>query len=1069
MNWINQLFSSSGFMPHGFCYTWDPYVIGLNAISDALIALAYYTIPITLVYFVRRRSDLAFHGMFLCFALFIVACGTTHVIEVLSIWRPMYWLQGTIKAVTAGFSILTATALIPLVPKALALPSPEELRRANRALKEAQYGLRKTNEELEERIAERTSLLAEANATLKAEIEERKRVEEHLRESERQLRTAIARSPIPAIIFDEGGAVRFLSQSWTDCSGYALEEISTLTDWTVKAYGEKAEAAGTPFDKQFAISEAVRSGERLTRAKNGRQLIWDVYSTPLGKDPSGVRLLMAQAVDITERKEAEADTRQANEQLREQAAVLELAPVLVRDLEGIIVVWTRGAERLYGYSKAQALGRVSHELFQTEFAEGRADVDEKLRRCCHWEGELVHRKRNGERLVVASQQIVYCDSTGRPVRILEVNADITERKAAEERLREKDQQFRQLAENISEVLWMSDPAKSQLLFVSPAYETLWGRTCQSLYESPSTWFEAVHPEDRDQIVQPSLTRHVEAAYDEQYRIVRPDGAISWIRNRYFPVRDATGQVNRVVGVAQDITATKEAELEQLDRRETRFRSLIEHASDLIAALNAEGLIRFQSPSVERVLGYLPGELLDRNVFEFIHPEDLPQVQSAFQGVVSEPYATVSVEYRFRHRKGSWRLLQSTGRALPADGDECLMVLNSRDVTEQKCLEAQLRQAQKMEAVGQLAGGVAHDFNNLLSVICGHSQLLEMSLPADEQSRESLAEIAWAAERAALLTRQLLAFSRQQVLEPLVLDLNTVVATAEKMLRRIIGEGIRLITRLQPNLSPVRTDPGQLDQVLLNLAINARDAMPQGGCLTFRTCNIELPQAYVEAHPEVRPGPRVLLTVTDTGCGMSPEVQARIFEPFFTTKALGQGTGLGLSVVQGIVEQSGGHVEVDSLPGVGTTFKLYLPAVEEALTTASQDVPAKRPRGSGERVLLAEDEESVRLTTSLLLGRLGYRVLEASSGEEALRVAEASREKIELLITDVVMPGINGCQLADSLRSRDPGLKVLFQSGYTADAVLHHGIMEAESTFLRKPFTLEALDKKVRELLDQGSG
>src|SRR5260370_24901022 len=287
MAWINQVFSSSGFMPHGFCYTWDPYVIGLNAISDALIALAYYAIPITLVYFVRRRTDLAFHGMFLWFALFIVACGTTHVIEVLSIWRPMYWLQGAIKAVTAGVSILTATALIPLVPKALALPSPEELRRANRALKEAQLGLRKTNEELEERIAERTSLLAESNATLKAEIEERKRVEEHPRENQRQLRTAVARSPIPASIFAEVGAIRFLSQSWTDCSGYTHEEIPTLTDWTVKAYGEKPEAAGAPFDKQFAISEAVRNGERLIRAKKGHQRICDVYSTPLGKDRSG--------------------------------------------------------------------------------------------------------------------------------------------------------------------------------------------------------------------------------------------------------------------------------------------------------------------------------------------------------------------------------------------------------------------------------------------------------------------------------------------------------------------------------------------------------------------------------------------------------------------------------------------------------------------------------------------------------------------------------------------------------------------------------------------------------------
>jgi PAS domain S-box-containing protein len=468
-----------------------------------------------------------------------------------------------------------------------------------------------------------------------------------------------------------------------------------------------------------------------------------------------------------------------------------------------------------------------------------------------------------------------------------------------------------------------------------------------------------------------------------------------------------------------------------------------------------------------VLGYLPEELLGRNAFEFIHPEDLPQVRSALQRAVFDPSATVSVEYRFRHRDGRWRLLQSTGRALPADGDECLMVLNSRDITEQKCLEAQLRQAQKMEAVGQLAGGVAHDFNNLLSVIFGHRELLEMSLPPDEQSRESVAEIGRAAERGAVLTRQLLAFSRQQVLDPQVLELNTVVVAAEKMLRRIIGEDIAVTTSLQSDLSPVRADPGQLDQVLLNLAINARDAMPRGGRLSFKTCSIDLSPAHLETHPAIRPGLYVLLAVTDTGCGMDPEVQAHIFEPFFTTKALGHGTGLGLSVVQGIVEQSGGHMEVNSLPGLGTTFKLYLPAAGEPLTTASQPPTTKRLKGSGERILLVEDEESVRDVTSRLLERLGYRVLEASSGEEALRLAEASREKIELLITDLVMPGINGRQLADTLRIRDPRLKVLFQSGYTADAVVHHGIVDAERTFLQKPFKLEALDKKVREILDQG--
>jgi CheY-like chemotaxis protein len=311
----------------------------------------------------------------------------------------------------------------------------------------------------------------------------------------------------------------------------------------------------------------------------------------------------------------------------------------------------------------------------------------------------------------------------------------------------------------------------------------------------------------------------------------------------------------------------------------------------------------------------------------------------------------------------------------------------------------------------------------------------------------------------------LAFSRQQVLEPKVLDLNALVTAAERLLRRLIGEDVRLTTTLRPDLWPVRADPGQLDQVLLNLAVNARDAMPDGGTLIFETRNLELHPAYAAFQPGLRPGRYALLTVTDTGCGMSPEVQARIFEPFFTTKGLGKGTGLGLAVVHGIVEQSGGHLEVCSLPGVGTTFKIYLPAVEEPATAASANEPCAPPAGRGETVLLVEDEDAVRAISVLLLESLGYRVLEAASAEEALRLVGAGRYKLDLLMTDVVMPGRNGRELAEALRRQDPGLKVLFQSGYTGEAVAGHGIVEAEMAFLQKPFTLDALAKKVRAVLD----
>ena len=383
--------------------------------------------------------------------------------------------------------------------------------------------------------------------------------------------------------------------------------------------------------------------------------------------------------------------------------------------------------------------------------------------------------------------------------------------------------------------------------------------------------------------------------------------------------------------------------------------------------------------------------------------------------------------------------------------------------ELRQLEMQLRQAQKMETIGQLAGGVAHDFNNLLAVIFGHCEMLAMKLPPDSPGRDSVDQIGQAAERAAALTRRLLAFSRQQVLEPQLLDLNLLVADMEKMLQRLIGENVRLITILQPGLNRVLADPGQIDQIIMNLTVNGRDAMPKGGRLTLQTRDLELD---AKTQSGLRPGQYVLLAVTDTGCGMTPEVQARIFEPFFTTKGMGQGTGLGLAMVSGIVQQNAGHIVVHSLPGIGTTFKICLPAVGELAKQPLQSRASVKPVRSSETILLVEDEAPVREITALLLESLGYRVQEASSGEEALHLAQGNREKIDLLVTDVLMPGMSGNELAEALRASDAGLKVLFLSGHSGDTMARHGVVYTEVDFLQKPFTLDALSRKLREVLDQ---
>jgi two-component system cell cycle sensor histidine kinase/response regulator CckA len=392
-----------------------------------------------------------------------------------------------------------------------------------------------------------------------------------------------------------------------------------------------------------------------------------------------------------------------------------------------------------------------------------------------------------------------------------------------------------------------------------------------------------------------------------------------------------------------------------------------------------------------------------------------------------------------------------------------------DITDMKQLEEQLLQSQKMEAVGRLAGGVAHDFNNILTAIQGYSEQARKRLDGDETAAEYIQEVEKAAGRAASLTRQLLAFSRKQALQPKVVDLNTIVAQMDKMLRRLIGEDIELVTRPGQDLGHVRVDPGQIEQVLMNLAVNARDAMPDGGQLTIETANVALDARYAQQHSDVAPGPYVLLTVTDTGVGMTAEVKARVFEPFFTTKGIGQGTGLGLATCFGIVKQSGGHLSVYSEPGKGTTFKIYLPRVEEPLDAASAPADSTGVRGGDETVLLVEDEPAVRELASLILSELGYRVLTASHGVDALRVAEScGAEAIDLLLTDVVMPEMGGKELTERLAARHRNLRVLFTSGYTAEAIARRGVLERGIAFLQKPYSSVALARKVREVLDNGA-
>jgi signal transduction histidine kinase/ActR/RegA family two-component response regulator len=430
----------------------------------------------------------------------------------------------------------------------------------------------------------------------------------------------------------------------------------------------------------------------------------------------------------------------------------------------------------------------------------------------------------------------------------------------------------------------------------------------------------------------------------------------------------------------------------------------------------------------------------------------------------------SEEYRFRRSDGSYATVLDRGYLLRDGGRAVRLVGSMIDLTARKELEAQFRQAQKMEAVGRLAGGVAHDFNNLLMVITIHAELARAELDAKHPAAADLEEIGRATTRAAALTRQLLAFSRKQILTPHVLDLNAVVAGLEPMLHRLIGEDIAVVTRLAPELGLVLADPGQLEQVLVNLAVNARDAMPHGGTLTIATTNTELGERVRGYPAAVVPGSYVTLTVTDTGCGMSPEVQGRIFEPFYTTKPIGEGSGLGLSTVYGIVQQSGGHIGVESAPGRGTTFRLYLPRIAQEAETPRPGAAAitERLRGT-ETVLLVEDEEAVRRLARRVLERQGYTVLEARNGRDAVALVATHERPIDLVLTDMVMPEMSARALVEELAAARPTLRVLYMSGYTDDEILRRGLLGPDTSLLSKPFTADALAEAVRAALEAPRG
>jgi len=464
-----------------------------------------------------------------------------------------------------------------------------------------------------------------------------------------------------------------------------------------------------------------------------------------------------------------------------------------------------------------------------------------------------------------------------------------------------------------------------------------------------------------------------------------------------------------------------------------------------------------------MLGYAPDDLAGIAPNDLVHPEDLLAVATYQKQLFDNRVATAT--YRLRHARGSWVWVDSQARIITHAGQHYALMVD-RDVSERKHLEAQLMQSQRLESVGRLAGGVAHDFNNLLTAIMGNTELARDSLPANHPARADMDEIAKSSQRAAELTHQLLAFARKQIIESHVIDLNRLILEMDKLLRRLIGEHIELIVLAESGLWQIRADRGQIEQIVVNLAVNARDAMPGGGTLTIETRNVRLDHDYAHRHISVNPGCYVMLAISDTGTGMDEEIQDQIFEPFFTTKAPGRGTGLGLATCYGIVKQHGGTIWPYSEPGHGSTFKIYLPRVDapaedHRLPIAGDDLPY-----GTETILLAEDEPSVRMLAARVLRAQGYTIVEAEHGDAALELAHAWQgAPFDLLLTDVVMPRMSGKTLSERIQTLYPASKVLFISGYTDSAIVHHGQLDPGIVFLQKPFSPAALARKVREVLD----
>lgn len=769
--------------------------------------------------------------------------------------------------------------------------------------------------------------------------------------------------------------------------------------------------------------------------------------------------------DAAERERGEASDRKVREKYE---ALVNAVDGIVWELELENFSFTfvsRQAERILGYPIEQWLAEPEFWINHLH----REDRERAVDFCA----ASVKRLENHEfdyRMIAADGRVVWLrdyvtvdSADGEATRLRGVMVDITERKAAEDRLRESEERYRLLFDSNPLPMWVYDIETLRFVAVNNAAIFHYGYSHE---EFLSMTIKDIRPPEDVAALLANISKvngGIDAAGFWRHR--RKNGDVIDVDITSHEVVFAGARAELVMSI--DVTERKKAE-KALCRTEAKYRNLVE-SSPVVVYLHEPHepfSVVYVSPNV-KMFGYSPEDWYANPGMwsRIVHKEDRERAERERESAVRHGISFES-EYRIVGRDGEIFWVHDKGCFIVDEqGNRTGWQGVILDVTETKRLQEQLRLSQRLESVGRMAGGIAHDFNNMLTAINGYSDMTLRRLGSDDPLRGNIEEIKRAGERSAALTQQLLAFSRRQVLKPKVLNLNDVVLETSKMLERLIGEDVQLNIVPHSGLGLVEADPGQLTQVIMNLAINARDAMPGGGSLVIETSNVFLDEEYAAQHVPTQPGAYVLLSVSDGGSGMSEEIERHIFEPFYTTKETGKGTGLGLATVYGIVKQSGGYIWVDTEIGKGTTFNIYLPRLDERAAPPAANKASEIIQSGTETILLVEDEPAVRAMILQMLETCGYTVVEAKNGSEALELCESENRKIDLLLTDVVMPLMGGRELANQLSSRFPNVRLLFTSGYTDDAVVRQGIMTEEMNFIQKPFTFEALAKKIREVLN----